>query len=73
MLIPQIKEEAPNLQATRSCRFPKAGAKATYGVTDTLMMFADSDVKEAAWKFIEFAYQDQYRSESSTSAKASCR
>jgi multiple sugar transport system substrate-binding protein len=62
MLIPQIKEEAPDLNY-QILPFPEAGAKATYGVTDTLMMFADSDVKEAAWKFIEFAYQDQYREE----------
>lgn len=60
MLIPQIKEEAPNLKY-KILPFPEAGAKATYGVTDTLMMFADSDAKEASWKFIEFAYQDQYR------------
>lgn len=60
MLIPQIKEEAPDLDY-RIMPFPEAGAKATYGVTDTLMMFADSDVKEEAWKFIEFAYQDEYR------------
>ena len=62
MLIPQIKEEAPNLKY-KILPFPEAGAKATYGVTDTLMMFADSDAKEAAWKFIEFAYQDKYREE----------
>lgn len=60
MLIPQIKEEAPNLRY-QILPFPEAGAKATYGVTDTLMMFADSDAKEAAWKFIEFSYQDKYR------------
>lgn len=62
MLIPQIKAEAPNLQY-KIMPFPEGTAKATYGVTDTLMMFADSDVKAAAWKFIEFAYQDEYRSE----------
>ena len=61
MLIPQIKEEAPDMNY-QIMPFPEAGAKATYGVTDTLMMFADSDVKEAAWKFIEFAYQDEWRS-----------
>lgn len=60
MLIPQIKEEAPNLDYA-ILPFPEGSAKATYGVTDTLMMFSDSDVKDAAWKFIEFAYQDQYR------------
>jgi multiple sugar transport system substrate-binding protein len=61
MLIPQIKEEAPNLRY-QVLPFPEGSAKATYGVTDTLMMFADSDVKEAAWKFIEFAYGDENRS-----------
>ena len=60
MLIPQIKEEAPDL-AYKIMPFPEKRAKATYGVTDTLMLFADSDVKEAAWKFIEFAYQDEWR------------
>lgn len=61
MLIPQIKAEAPDLNY-RIMPFPEGKAKATYGVTDTLMMFADSDVKEAAWKFIEFAYKDEWRS-----------
>jgi multiple sugar transport system substrate-binding protein len=62
MLIPQIKAEAPDLNY-KIMPFPEKRAKATYGVTDTLMMFADSDVKEAAWKFIEFAYADEWRSE----------
>ncbi len=62
MLIPQIKEEAPNLRY-KVLPFPEGSAKATYGVTDTLMMFADSDVKAAAWKFIEFAYSDEFRSQ----------
>lgn len=60
MLVPQIKEEAPNLKY-QILPFPEGSAKATYGVTDTLMLFADSDVKEAAWKFIEFAYKDEWR------------
>lgn len=60
MLIPQIKEEAPDLNY-KVMPFPEESAKATYGVTDTLMMFADSDVKQEAWKFIEFAYKDEWR------------
>lgn len=60
MLIPQIKAEAPDLNY-QILPFPEGKAKATYGVTDTLMMFADSDVKEAAWQFIEFAYKDDWR------------
>lgn len=60
MLIPQIKAEAPDLNY-KILPFPEGKAKATYGVTDTLMLFANSDVKEAAWKFIEFAYKDEWR------------
>lgn len=60
MLIPQIKAEAPDLKY-QILPFPEGKAKATYGVTDTLMVFADSDAKEAAWKFIEFAYKDEWR------------
>jgi len=60
MLIPQIQEEAPDLNY-QVMPFPEESAKATYGVTDTLMLFADSDVKEEAWKFIEFAYKDEWR------------
>ena len=60
MLIPQIKAESPNLKY-KILPLPEASAKATYGVTDTLMMFADSDAKEAAWKFIEFGYSDANR------------
>lgn len=62
MLIPQIKAEAPDLHY-EIMQFPEKRAKATYGVTDTLMMFSNSEVKDAAWKFIEFAYQDEYRSQ----------
>ncbi len=61
MLIPQIKAEAPDLDY-KVMPFPEKVTKATYGVTDTLMMFADSDVKAEAWKFIEFAYKDEWRS-----------
>jgi len=60
MLIPQIQEEAPDLNY-QVMPFPEKAAKATYGVTDTLMVFADSDAKEEAWKFIEFAYKDEWR------------
>lgn len=62
MLIPQIKAEAPDLNY-EVMPFPVATNNATYGVTDTLMLFADSDVKDAAWKFIEFAYKDEWRTQ----------
>jgi len=60
MLIPQIKAEAPDMKY-KILPFPEGKAKATYGVTDTLMVFSTSKVKEAAWKFIEFAYKDEWR------------
>ncbi len=60
MLIPQIKAEAPNLHYA-VLPFPIQKTEATYGVTDTLMLFSSSKVKAAAWKFIEFTYQDKYR------------
>jgi multiple sugar transport system substrate-binding protein len=60
MLIPQIQAEAPNLKY-KVLPFPEGKAKATYGVTDTLMLFSSSQVKAEAWKFIEFAYKDEWR------------
>ena len=40
---------------------PTGADKATYGVTDTLMLFQASKVKKEAWSFIEFAYSDENR------------
>jgi len=60
MLIPQVKQEAPNMHYA-VLPIPRDATQATYGVTDTLMLFHSSKVKQAAWKFIEFTYQDKYR------------
>ena len=60
MLIPQVKAEAPNLHYA-VLPFPTKAAQATYGVTDTLMMFSSSKVKDAAWKFMKFSYQPEWR------------
>jgi multiple sugar transport system substrate-binding protein len=61
MLIPQVREEAPDMNY-EVMPFPVRERQATYGVTDTLMLFSSSDVKEEAWDFVEFMYQDEYRS-----------
>ena len=61
MLIPQIKAEAPNLHYA-VLPFPVKTTKATYGVTDTLVMFSSSKVKKEAFDFMQFTYQDKYRS-----------
>lgn len=60
MLIPQIKKEAPNLKY-EVLPIPVKTASATYGITDTLMMFSGARSKDEAWKVIEFLYQDKYR------------
>ena len=60
MLIPQVKAEAPNLHYA-VLPFPTKAAPATYGVTDTLMLFSSSKVKDAAWKFMTFSYQPELR------------
>lgn len=62
MLIPQVREEAPDMNY-EVVPFPVRERQATYGVTDTLMMFSSSDVKEEAWDFVEFMYQDEWRSQ----------
>jgi multiple sugar transport system substrate-binding protein len=40
---------------------PVQSSLATVGVTDSLSLFSLSENKAAAWKFLEFIYQDQYR------------
>lgn len=60
MLIPQVKAEAPNLHYA-VLPFPVKTTQATYGVTDTLMMFSSSKAKDAAWKFMQFSYQPDWR------------
>ncbi|HWL66975.1 MAG TPA: extracellular solute-binding protein, partial [Geminicoccus sp.] len=41
---------------------PKGTVQATYGVTDTIMIFKDSEHKEEAWKFLEeAAFSDKNR------------
>lgn len=47
----QIKEEAPTLNYGIAA-IPEGTAKATYGVTDTLMVFKSSPNKELAMKFL---------------------
>jgi multiple sugar transport system substrate-binding protein len=61
MLIPQIKAEAPNLHYA-VLPFPVETTKATYGVTDTLVLFSSSKVKKETFDFMMFTYQDKYRS-----------
>ncbi len=59
----QLAEEAPDLNYGIA-GIPEGTNKATYGVTDSIIMFADSEVKDEAWKFLEeAAFTDKWRRE----------
>ena len=54
-LINQIAKEAPNLQYG-IVPVPKGTTSSTYAVTDSVVMFSNSKVKRAAWKFLDFLF-----------------
>jgi multiple sugar transport system substrate-binding protein len=59
----QLQEEAPDIQYGIA-PIPEGTTRATYGVTDSIIMFASSEVKEDAWKFLEeAAFTDKWRRE----------
>jgi multiple sugar transport system substrate-binding protein len=59
----QMKEEAPDVEYGIA-PIPEGTTKATYGVTDSIIIFSSSDVKEDAWKFLEeAAFTDKWRRE----------
>jgi multiple sugar transport system substrate-binding protein len=59
----QMQEEAPDI-AYGIAEIPEGTTKATYGVTDSIIMFADSEVKDEAWMFLEeAAFSDEGRKE----------
>jgi multiple sugar transport system substrate-binding protein len=62
----QIKTDAPDLNYGIA-PIPAGSTKATYGVTDTLMVFKSSSQKDLAWKFLsETAFSDKWRIDFST-------
>jgi len=59
----QMAAEAPDVDYGIA-PIPEGTTKATYGVTDSIIMFSDSEVKDAAWRFLEeAAFTDQWRRE----------
>ncbi len=56
----QIAEEAPDLNYG-VVPVPAASTSATYGVTDSIIMFSNSGAKEAAWQFLDFIFQTEWR------------
>ena len=54
-LINQIAKEAPTLEYGIA-PVPSATNAATYAVTDSVVMFKNSKVKDTAWKFLDFLF-----------------
>lgn len=59
----QIKEEAPDLQyGVAAIPAGPDGDRGTYGVTDSIIMFENSQNKETAWKFLDMLFTTEWRS-----------
>jgi multiple sugar transport system substrate-binding protein len=59
-LIGQIKTEAPKLEYGIA-PIPEGTQAATYGVTDSIVMFDNSAHKKEAWDFLNFIFQTSWR------------
>jgi multiple sugar transport system substrate-binding protein len=58
----QIKKEAPNLNyGVAPIPAGPTGDQGTYGVTDSIVLFANSKVKDEAWKFLDFIFTTDQR------------
>jgi multiple sugar transport system substrate-binding protein len=59
----QLQDEAPDVDYGIA-PIPEHTARATYGVTDSIIMFSSSEVKDEAWMFLEeVAFSDEWRRE----------
>jgi multiple sugar transport system substrate-binding protein len=58
----QIKEEAPKLKyGVAAIPAGPSGARGTYGVTDSIIMFKNSKNKDEAWKLLDFLFTKEQR------------
>ena len=58
----QIKDEAPKLKyGVAAIPAGPTGARGTYGVTDSIIMFKNSRNKDEAWKLLDFLFTKQQR------------
>ena len=58
----QIKEEVPDLNyGVTAIPAGPTGARGTYGVTDSIIMFKNAKNKEEAWKFLDFLFTTEQR------------
>ena len=60
----QIAEEAPDLNyGIVPIPAGPDGERGTYGVTDSIILFANSDNKDEAWQFMDYLFTQEPRSE----------
>lgn len=58
----QIKDEAPSLKyGVAAIPAGPTGARGTYGVTDSMIMFKNSKNKDEAWKLMDFLFTTEQR------------
>ncbi|UVK42411.1 sugar ABC transporter substrate-binding protein [Mesorhizobium sp. AR07] len=58
----QIKDEAPKLKyGVAAIPAGPTGARGTYGVTDSMIMFKNSKNKDEAWKLLDFLFTKEQR------------
>ncbi|TPL86534.1 sugar ABC transporter substrate-binding protein [Mesorhizobium sp. B2-3-14] len=58
----QIKDEAPSLKyGVAAIPAGPTGARGTYGVTDSMIMFKNSKNKDEAWKLMDFLFATEQR------------
>jgi multiple sugar transport system substrate-binding protein len=62
MLVPQIKDESPELNYA-VLPFPVKAQKSTMAITDSVMVFETSDAKEEIQKFMDFIFEHNFRLE----------
>jgi len=62
MLVPQLKEEAPDLSYS-VLPFPVKAEKSTMAITDSVMVFESSDAKEEIKLFMDFIFEHDFRLE----------
>lgn len=60
----QIKEEAPDLDyGVAAIPAGPGGERGTYGVTDSIIMFENSQNKDIAWQFLDMIFATEWRAE----------
>ena len=60
----QIRDEAPDLNyGVAAIPAGPDGDRGTYGVTDSIIMFANTEVADTAWAFLDLLFTQEWRSQ----------